>query len=227
MLKSFQLISKTILSLVFIYLVILMVQICINYFPWTNETNFLVLKQDVVHTQPWRFAFQVHVLFSSLVLLAGFTQFSKTIRRKAPQLHRRCGWFYIVVTLGLALPSGFILALDANGGFSTQLCFVLLSGLWGVSTVCALYFAIQKQWLKHRNWMIRSFALALSALSLRTWKLALYQLQPFWDWLTPIHIYQLESWLGWTVNLIIAELIIYRLSQQARAIPPKNSESPY
>ena len=60
--------------------------------------------------------------------------------------------------------------------------------------------------------MIRSFALALSALSLRTWKLLLYELQLYWDWLTPLHIYQLEAWLGWTINLLIAELMIYRLT---------------
>lgn len=60
--------------------------------------------------------------------------------------------------------------------------------------------------------MIRSFALALSALSLRTWKLTLYQIQPYWDWLTPIHIYQLEAWLGWTINVLIAEMVIYWLT---------------
>ena len=166
----------------------------------------------MVNTQPWRFAFQIHVITSSLVLLAGFTQFSPSIRRNTPRLHRCAGWLYIVATLGLALPSGFILAFSANGGLSTQICFVILGSFWGASTLFALYYAFHKQWLKHRNWMIRSFALALSALSLRTWKLALYQIQPYWDWLTPIHIYQLEAWLGWTINLLIAELIIYWLS---------------
>lgn len=61
--------------------------------------------------------------------------------------------------------------------------------------------------------MIRSFALGLSALSLRTWKIVLYQLQPYFDWFTPLHIYQLEAWLGWTINLLIAEIIIFRLNK--------------
>jgi len=199
------------IMLIFGYLCGLMIQICVDYFPWSDQTNFLVLKQDVIHIQPWRFAFQVHVITSSLVLLAGFTQFSQAIRKKTPRVHRLAGWLYIIATLGLALPSGFILALSANGGISTQICFVILGILWGISTVLALYAAFQKQWIQHRNWMIRSFALALSALSLRTWKLALYDLQPYWDWLSPLHIYQLEAWLGWTINLLIAELIIYRL----------------
>ena len=204
--------SQLIIMLIFGYLCWLMLEICLNYFPWSDSTNFLVLKQDVVNMQPWRLAFQIHVITSSLVLLAGFTQFSPSIRRNTPRLHRCAGWLYIVATLGLALPSGFILAFSANGGLSTQICFVILGSFWGASTLFALYYAFHKQWLKHRNWMIRSFALALSALSLRTWKLTLYQIQPYWDWLTPIHIYQLEAWLGWTINLFIAELIIYWLS---------------
>jgi uncharacterized membrane protein len=209
--KILNILPNLLIMLIFGYLCGLMIQICVDYFPWSDQTNFLVLKQDVVQTQPWRFAFQVHVITSSLVLLAGFTQFSQTIRKKTPRVHRFAGWLYIIATLGLALPSGFILALSANGGVSTQICFVILGILWGISTVLALYAAFQKQLIQHRNWMIRSFALALSALSLRTWKLALYELQPYWDWLSPLHIYQLEAWLGWTINLLIAELIIYRL----------------
>ena len=209
--------SQLIIILVFGYLSWLMLKICLNYFPWSDSTNFLVLKQDVVHSQPWRFAFQTHVITSSLVLLAGFTQFSHSIRNNTPRLHRYAGWLYIIATLGAALPSGFILAISANGGLSTQICFVILGLLWGTSTLFALYYAFEKKWLAHRNWMIRSFALALSALSLRTWKLALYQIQPYWDWLTPIHIYQLEAWLGWTINLFIAELIIYWLSTKKKS----------
>lgn len=62
--------------------------------------------------------------------------------------------------------------------------------------------------------MIRSFALSLSALSLRSWKILLYELQPYFDFLTPVHIYQLEAWLGWSINLLIAEWIIFKLHQQ-------------
>ncbi len=202
---------KTGLLLVYIYLCYLMVKICIQYFPWQNDRNFLLLKQDLVETQPWRIAFQVHVITSSLVLIAGFTQFFRIFRTRFPKIHRCSGWLYIITVLLLALPSGFILAWSASGGFPTQLSFILLSVLWGISTLMALRYALQKKWLKHRDWMIRSIALTLSALSLRSWKLILYDLQPYFEWLTPKHIYQLESWLGWVVNLLIAEIIILLL----------------
>ncbi|MFW2078982.1 DUF2306 domain-containing protein [Acinetobacter sp. ULE_I010] len=191
-----------------------MVKICLAYFPWQTDQNFLLLKQDIVDTQPWQFAFKVHVIASSFVLIAGFTQFFRIFRNKHPRLHRLSGWLYILTILIFALPSGFILAVSASGGISTQISFILLCFFWGISTVLALYYALKKQWLLHRDWVIRSFALSLSALSLRTWKMVLYPLQPYFEWLTPVHIYQLESWLGWVINLLIAEIIIIKLHQK-------------
>ncbi|MCX5469320.1 DUF2306 domain-containing protein [Acinetobacter sp. A-IN1] len=185
-----------------------MVAICIQYFPWRTDQHFLLLKQDVVNTQPWQSAFKIHVVTSSLVLIAGFTQFFRIFHTRYPKIHRVSGWLYLITILGFSLPSGLILAFSAAGGLSTQISFVLLSLLWAITTLSALYFLLKKRWMLHRDWMIRSFALSLSALSLRTWKMGLYTLQPYFDWLTPIHIYQLESWLAWVINLIIAEIIV-------------------
>ncbi len=203
-----------VIFILYTYLCFLMVKICLAYFPWQTDQNFLLLKQDIVDTQPWQFAFKVHVIASSFVLIAGFTQFFRIFRNKHPRLHRLSGWLYILTILIFALPSGFILALSASGGISTQISFILLCLFWGISTVLALYNALKKQWLLHRDWVIRSFALSLSALSLRTWKMVLYPLQPYFEWLTPVHIYQLESWLGWVINLLIAEIIIIKLHQK-------------
>lgn len=217
MLKVKKYSQKILILLIFSHFSLLMLQICLAYFPWSNTTNFLVLKQDVVNIQPWKIAFQIHVISSSFALLSGFTQFFEVFKRgKLKFIHRTSGYLYLITIFVFALPSGFILALHALGGFLTQLCFLLLCLFWGMSTLCAGYYAYHKQWLLHRNWMIRSFALTLSALSLRTWKILLYQLQPYWDWLTPIHIYQLESWLGWTINLLIAEIIIYKMYQSIK-----------
>lgn len=197
--------------LVLLWLSILMLNICLSYWPWHTDTGFLILKQDVVDLWYWRWAFQIHVATSMVVLLAGFSQFWQSLRRRAPQWHRRLGYVYVVSVLAVAAPSGMVLALYASGGVAVQLCFMMLSILWIGSTVQALRTALARRFWDHRVWMIRSYALSLSALSLRTWKLVLYELAPYWDWLTPRHIYQLEAWLGVVVNLLIAEWMIRHL----------------
>ena len=54
--------------------------------------------------------------------------------------------------------------------------------------------------------MIRSFALTLSAITLRLWKyLIVLAFQP-----RPMDVYHIVAWLGWVVNLIIAEIIIFK-----------------
>jgi hypothetical protein len=56
--------------------------------------------------------------------------------------------------------------------------------------------------------MYRSFALTLSAVSLRFIKMvivALFQLPP-------MDAYVIAAWSGWTINLLVAEIVLHRLS---------------
>src|SRR6185436_10423352 len=85
------------------------------------------------------------------------------------------------------------------------IAFTLLSILWISSTTLAWYYAVKKKFNKHRIFMIRSFALTLSAISLRLWKMFF---AGFTD-IAPMDRYRIIAWLGWGLNLIIAEYIIY------------------
>jgi Predicted membrane protein (DUF2306) len=183
----------------------LMLRILFIYIPIKTDVGFLQLKQAYIHITPWRIAFFTHVFSSILVLLAGFTQFSKTILKRYPTWHRNLGYIYVVNILVVTGPAGLLMSFYANGGVSSQIGFVLLSVLWIFFTAKALYLAIKKRFLAHRIYMIRSFALTLSAITLRCWKVVLAN---FTD-MPPMDRYRLIAWLGWTLNLIIAEYIIY------------------
>ena len=75
-----------------------------------------------------------------------------------------------MIILLFAAPSGFFIGVYANGGLSSQIAFVLLAVLWFVFTLVALRKAIKKDFKSHQYFMIRSFSLTLSAISLRAWK---------------------------------------------------------
>jgi hypothetical protein len=92
----------------------------------------------------------------------------------------------------------------ANGGISSRIAFVLLAVLWLGFTSIALYYAFKKDFVAHRNFMIRSFALTLSAITLRTWKVILAASTT----IPPMDRYRIIAWLGWTLNLLVAELLI-------------------
>ncbi len=184
----------------------LMLRIIFIYIPVKNDAGFLQLKQEYIHITEWRVAFFTHVFTSILVLVAGFTQFSKKFLKQQPKLHRTVGYVYVINILMVTGPSGLLMSFYANGGVSSQTAFVLLSVLWMGFTAMALYKAIKKDFKAHRIFMIRSFALTLSAITLRCWKVLLVN---FTD-IQPMDRYRIIAWLGWTLNLIIAEWIIYK-----------------
>ena len=184
----------------------LMLRIIFIYIPVKNDAGFLQLKQEYIHITEWRVAFFTHVFTSILVLVAGFTQFSKKFLKQQPKLHRTVGYIYVINILMVTGPSGLLMSFYANGGVSSQTAFVLLSVLWIGFTAMALYKAIKKDFTAHRIFMIRSFALTLSAITLRCWKVLLVN---FTD-IQPMDRYSIIAWLGWTLNLIIAEWIIYK-----------------
>ena len=192
--------------LVYSFFCYLLFRITIQYVPINTDVAFLSIKQDYVPLLHYRVAFFIHVFSSIFVLLAGFTQFSRYIYQSFSKIHRRMGWFYVLIVILLAGPSGFVIGIYANGGLSSQVAFCLLAILWMFFTFKAVQNIRNKSVVKHKEWMIRSFSLALSAISLRAWKyiiIAVFHTRP-------MDTYIIVAWLGWILNLLVAEAIIYR-----------------
>ena len=200
------------LLIVYAFFSYLLYKITIQYIPYNTDVAFLRIKQDVIDIPFYKLAFFTHVYTAMLVLPAGFTQFSVYIRRSYPQVHKYTGWLYAAVVILLAGPSGLYMGIYANGGFISQVSFVLLAILWIVFTIIAVVKAIQGDYKAHREFLIRSFALTLSAITLRAWKyLLVFLFEP-----RPMDVYQVVAWLGWIPNLIIAELIIRKIIKLKR-----------
>lgn len=197
----------TILILLYLFFCYLMFRITIQYIPYDTDVAFLRIKQDVIDSPFYKLAFFTHVYTAMFVLIAGLTQFSTQIRIHLREIHRYSGWVYAFTVLFLAGPSGFYMGVFANGGLISQTAFCILAVLWIYFTTRAVSSAVKRDFVSHRKYMIRSFALTLSAITLRAWKYILVLfLQP-----KPMDAYQLVAWLGWIPNLIIAEIIIYKL----------------
>jgi len=188
-----------------------MARIIFNYIPYNTDVGFLRIKQQYIAIDHWRVAFFIHVYASMWVLFAGFTQFSRKLQRRYPRVHRTMGYIYTVDILLITGPAGLLMGFYANGGISSRIAFVMLAALWIFFTAMALHKARKKDFKSHRNYMIRSYALTLSAITLRAWKFGINKSFE----LPPMEVYRTVAWLGWVVNLAVAEIIIYRIKNKA------------
>ncbi len=189
----------------------LMLQLTLQYIPLKSNVAFLRIKQnEVANVNRYLPIFYVHVYSSIFVLLAGFTQFSKHLLSQHKRIHRFFGWIYFIVVLILAAPSGIFMGFYANGAWHTKLSFILLGCLWIAFTLKALFEIRNRNIKAHQNFMIRSFALALSAITLRSWKVLIV----FCFDTAPMDTYKIIAWLGWIPNLLIAEYLINSKSKR-------------
>lgn len=196
--------AKTLLIAGFGYFFWLMLKITLEYVPLNPNVSFLMIKQTEVHDRPeYLWFFYTHVYTSIFVLLAGFL----AILRKDFQLknfHRNAGKIYIFLILLFAAPSGIYMGIFANGGFLSKISFIILGSLWWFFTFKAYQLARQKKFKEHKQWMWRSFALTISALTLRIWKVIIvYLFHP-----NPMDVYQIIAWLGWIPNILLIEYLI-------------------
>jgi hypothetical protein len=183
----------------------LMLLLSLPYTSFDRHVDFLMTKQLVYHLRYWRISFYTHVFLSIFVLLTGLIQCSLYLLKKYPGLHRWSGKMYVLVVLLFSGPSGLIMGFYANGGIPARISFVVLATLWMAFTFMGWRYALQHHWQKHAAMMVRSYALTLSAISLRFYA---FIIGTFHLAIHPVQAYILISWLSWTLNLIIAEVII-------------------
>lgn len=191
------------LLLFFSYLMLL---ITLQYIPVRTDAAFLQIKQEALQHWFYPAVFFAHVFSCIVVLLAGFTQFPLVFRTKYRKMHRYAGRVYILLILCVSGPSGFVMACMANGGPVAQISFCILAALWLFFTWKGFVTIRQGNVAAHMRWMYRSYALTLSAITLRLWKWGVVlAFEP-----RPMDAYRIVAWLGWTVNLAVAEWLILR-----------------
>jgi uncharacterized membrane protein len=201
---TFGKVMKSIYYLSMVYFSYLMVLITWQYIPIKIEAAFLNVKHEISTYFHYQLAFFCHVYTSILVLICGITQFSVTIRSRFPSIHRILGKAYIFLVLFVASPSGLVMAYYANGGIWSRVSFAIQAFLWFIFTAQAFRYARRKDWADHRAFMMRSYALTLSAVSLRLFKwmiVSIFQLPP-------MDTYKIVSWLGWLVNIALVEIYL-------------------
>jgi Predicted membrane protein (DUF2306) len=116
-----------------------------------------------------------HALCGVAALLIGPMQFSSRLRRARPALHRWSGRIYVGACL-LAGPTAAIVAIQHHA-VSNAVPQSLQGGLWVLCTVLALVYALRRDLIPHRLWMMRSYGFCLVFVLAR-----LPDVDPKFDW---------------------------------------------
>lgn len=191
-----------------------MLQMAVDYSSFETDIHFLRYKQAYIHIPVWKAAFYIHVFSSVLALAAGLTQFSDHVLKKYRRLHRIVGWIYAVDILVINFPAAMVMAYYANGLLPSKIAFILLDCLWFLFTLKAVIAARKRDITQHKQFMIRSFALTFSAITLRSWKIILTNIfHP-----DPLTLYMIDAWMGFVPNLLLAEWLIWKAKRKGTTV---------
>jgi len=130
-----------------------------------HDESFLVNPRDPIwqHYQPFKWWLLPHGIAGACALLLGPMQFSDRLRKRFSQLHRVVGRIYVAGVF-VAAPLGvYIQYFKERMGNprSFSIAAAVDAALWMITTGIAMVFILKGKAQEHRQWMIRSFAVAL------------------------------------------------------------------
>lgn len=193
------LILRTVTGFFFVAGAAAMIVMSFKYF-LSSQTGIL-RGNEIKSSVPYLILFRLHVGGGLLAILIGSLQFFKWVRERGIRLHKILGITY-VTAIFISSTTGLIIAQFAMGGTLASSGFSVLSVIWFYTTWRALQYGKLHDRDKHRNWIMRSYALTFAAITQRTLLLV-----PLLTGVSFINTYRLSAWLPWIFNLLIAEII--------------------
>lgn len=186
--------------------------------PFPTNIDFLMYKQAEIVLAHWNISFYIHISVSVLALATGLTQFSRTILHQQPKIHRWAGYIYVFGVLFLAAPTGLIMGFYGEGGLIAQIGFVFQALAWWWLTYRGFITIKNGQTRLHFAFILRSYAVAMSAITLRLMTYGAVWLRDAqgWDCAQGIgpsffchpNFYIFSAWFSWIFNWILAEILL-------------------
>jgi FtsH-binding integral membrane protein len=130
-----------------------------------HNEHFIIDRTDPFwqHIQTFKWWLLAHGLAGACALLLAPLQFSDRLRQRLTKMHRVVGRVYITGVFILAPLGAYIEYLEERigGTRSETIGTVVFAILLMSTTSIALFFILNRKIQQHRQWMTRSFAIAL------------------------------------------------------------------
>ncbi len=152
------------------YLLFAFIGLMLAYVLRHNE-HFLIDAKDPnwAHIHPFRWYLLPHGIMGACALLLGPLQFSDRLRQRFAKFHRVVGRFYVAGVF-IGAPMGlYIQYFEERMGGARSFSFAAGTdaALWMLTTAVAIVFILKGKVQQHRQWMTRSFAVAIVFLEVR------------------------------------------------------------
>jgi hypothetical protein len=187
---------------------LLLIRNTLPYFSFSKDFSF-IQERAVLFLKPvYTYSFYLHIFAGMFCIGTALLQFSSYILKKRKPLHIWAGRVYVMVVLLIGAPTGLYMSFFAKGSFAERGLFMFMAISWFFFTLKGFTSILNKQVLAHKIWMIRSYAMALTAVTFRVYYIIFY----LYD--VPLTLnYEVSLWISVIGNLMIAEYIIYRKSK--------------
>src|SRR5258708_34757729 len=137
---------------------------------WPFRHNAYSVPVAPGRSQSFKWWLLPHALAGACALFLGPMQFSDRLRLRYTKLHRVVGRVYVAGVL-IAAPLGAFIQyrFDERLGVSRSFTIATIvdASLWMLTTAIALVFALNGRIQQHRQWMTRSYAVAIVFLESR------------------------------------------------------------
>ena len=199
-----KLILQSIFWLPVIFFSVLLVINTIPYFDFSKSHPFIHERLPLFNISLYSFCFYTHIAAGILCITSVLIQFSQVILQKQTKLHIWSGRIYVFVVLLIAAPTGMFMSFFAKGSVMEKILFMLMAIIWLYTTVRGVETILKKNVKAHKQWMIRSYAMALTAVTFRIYHIVFHLLA--WDHLAN---YEISLWISVLGNIAFAEVLIY------------------
>ncbi len=181
----------------------------VPYFSFSKDFDFIEERAILFKSNFYNTSFYIHIAAGAVCIGTALIQFSRYILKRSKAIHRVSGKIYVSVVLFLAAPTGLYMSFFAKGSFWERSLFMFMAGWWFVTTLYGLSTIHKRNVIAHKVWMIRSYAMAMTAVTFRVYHILFYLLG--WDHLEN---YELSLWISVIGNMLFAEWVIWRQSKQ-------------
>ncbi len=175
------------------------------FFLLRNVPEYFVFTQESYGNYYWPRAGYLfpHIVGGLIAMVIGPFQFWPRIRNSYPKVHRITGRVYLLGILVGAL-GGIGLALTTRGAAPYAAGLLALSFAWLLTASLAFFAIKQRDFVQHKEWMIRSYVVTFAFVTFRlvTDALAYFGIGEL------MSNYSVMAWAAWAVPLLVTEAVI-------------------